>query len=304
MLPMIATARRWFATSFLGPAEQRRHIHIEKLRKGLHFGPLEYAPPAARRVFNAAMDRALDLRGLDELLEAAAGMRNLEFLAATSRALDLTIRVAPEELERIPKTGRLIIAMNHPSGVVEMNFIERLCQRRPDLKLVLNKHLLEITRQAEDLVIPVTIFGRPSDEEKQRTRAAIAHTLESEGAVAILPAGVISRRQKNGRIEDDAWRRGFIYAARAHRAPVVPAFVPAVNNELFYRLRGIGSLAESLSLLFVFREYLGQRGRSFRMRIGEPLGSEFLQWGKELGREEIDELAQAVRARVYALRET
>jgi hypothetical protein len=29
-----------------------------------------------------------------------------------------------------------------------------------------------------------------------------------------------------------------------------------------------------------------------------------LQWGKELGREEIDELAQAVRARVYALRET
>ena len=74
----------------------------------------------ARRAANFLRPAIFKLLGLDKL-EAIHGRLPAEAVAAgyidaLLAELGVSIRVSPEELERIPKTGPVVVVANHPFG--------------------------------------------------------------------------------------------------------------------------------------------------------------------------------------------
>src|SRR5215475_11421063 len=92
---------------------------------------------ALRSVF--AIDRLL------ELFDAARSQRDGDPIANLLALLDVTFECDPEELERIPRQGPLLIAANHPFGLLEGAILAaELPKVRPDIRILTNSLLAPV----------------------------------------------------------------------------------------------------------------------------------------------------------------
>lgn len=56
---------------------------------------------------------------IEDFLATHGHLRGFEFVAAARDFLQLRYEVDPEELQRIPARGRLLVVANHPSGALD-----------------------------------------------------------------------------------------------------------------------------------------------------------------------------------------
>jgi putative hemolysin len=257
--------------------------------------------PFIQGLLDRLIGAGLGLEDLQAYLAPLSDLRGQAFVDGAIEALGVRIAITDRYLANLPATGRCVIAANHPTGVLEMAMGCVLGRVRPDYRIVLNTLLLEIADNARDLAIPVPIFRTNRPGERDQTRARIQQALAREQALLFFPSGVVSGRGEGGRIQDGAWRPGFVHHALQAEAPIVPVHIDARNSRLFYRLRAYGRVGETLSQLLLFREFLDKRGTTFRVRVGRPIPPAVL--GARQGGEGLDAkaLAQQIRAQVYNL---
>ena len=219
-----------------------------------------WAWPLARPLLYAL----LDYRKARVMADRVAGVGGAEAMAYASELLGLT--VAATGLERLPAKGRVIVVINHPTGLADGVAVDdALRPIRPDRIYFANADARRISPRLDEIFIPVEWV------EAKRTRETIRLTvrraqaaLEAERALVIFPSGRISRR-RNGVLADLPWASSALSLARRHHAPVLPIHLAGPPSRLFGLFDHLSSELRDITL---FKELLNKHGGGFRLTAG------------------------------------
>lgn len=186
----------------------------------------------------------------------------------------LDVKVEVRGLERLPRTGRLVVVCNHPTGIADgIAVYEAIRAVRPDLIFFANADAMRVSPRLDEVLIPVEWV-----EEKRtcaKTRDTLAHAkaaLESERALVVFPAGRLARRE-GGALTDPPWQASALSLARKYQAPVAPMHMEGPWSALFHVF---DRFSRELRDITLFHELLNKKGKTFRLTIGEPVAPERL----------------------------
>lgn len=209
----------------------------------------------------------LGYRKAREMADRVAAGGGIEAMDYASQLLDL--RVTTQGLERIPARGRVIVVVNHPTGLADGVAVDDVLRPvRPDRVYFANADARRITPRLDEIFIPVEWV------EAKRTRQSIRLTvtrtqeaLEAERALVIFPAGRISRR-RSGVLADLPWASSALSLARRHHAAVLPIHLAGPPSRLFGLFDHLSAELRDVTL---FHELLNKHGGNFRLTIGPPI---------------------------------
>lgn len=215
--------------------------------------------------------RVLDkLLGISKMnaLYCQHNMQGLSKEAFADKLLEvLNINVIGEQaiLDKIPKTGPLVIASNHPFGGIEGVILARAISKvRPDLKVLANQGL-----KLFDELQPYFIFTNPLSEKDPRNGPSLRNCLQhvkNGNALLMFPAGRVSYYQTNKkRISEHGWNRIIKRLCAIENASYLPVFVNGQNSPWFYRL---GRVYYRLRMLMLARELLNKEGETVHLDCG------------------------------------
>jgi putative hemolysin len=204
-----------------------------------------------------------------------------------------------EGLENVPKTGGCIIAANHPlgglDGIIMMHVIggEKKGIRK-DIRFIVNDLLMNL-KNFGALFVPVNKLGKNPKEYLQNVDKLYA----SDACVLIFPAGLCSRKQDDGRIEDLVWNKGFIAQAIKQQRDIIPCHIEGRNSNWFYnlsRFRTKLGIKFNIEMMYLVDEMFQQRGRDIKFVFGKPIPWQTFDKSKTPV-----EWAQEMKAHVYGL---
>ena len=181
--------------------------------------------------------------------------------------LGVTLEVV--NAENIPTDGNPIIAGNHPLGGPDgLAVMSAVGRRRSDIQFPVNDFLMYLPGVAP-LFVPIDKVHRNTRNANALEQAFAAHN-----ALLYFPAGLCSRKQKDGSIRDLEWKPTVIKKAQRYQRDIIPFFFDALNRPRFYR---IARLRKRLGIKFNFEmallpaEMFAQRGKKMRIVFGKPI---------------------------------
>jgi len=225
-----------------------------------------------------------------QFAETYPHLEGFDFVEGTLRYFDFHLRLREAERARIPSTGRVVIAANHPIGSLDgLALLHLVRQVRPDVKVIANDMLMAVA-PLRPVLLPVDNMGGKT--ARQNLKELRKH-LENEGALLIFPAGEVSRFGPSG-VKDGAWQSGFVKLASATKSPILPVFVKGRNSIFFYSL---SFLAKPLSTAWLIREMFKQHHNTLDARVGCPVPFDVYDANKFSAKK----LASMFRKHVYRL---
>jgi putative hemolysin len=184
--------------------------------------------------------------------------------------LAVDIRVSAEELERIPRTGSLIITANHPFGLLDGAILASILTKvRSDVRILTN-HMLASFPELHEMCIFVDPFGEPSSVNANAAalRESLAW-LKRGGLLAAFPAGEVAHLDfRDGTTVDPPWNMTIARLARISGSAAQPVFFQGSNSMAFQLAGAVHPMLRTASLP---RELLNKSGRQIRLRIGRPI---------------------------------
>jgi putative hemolysin len=216
----------------------------------------------------------------------------LEALLAEMR---VTLDIPAADLERIPAKGPLVAVANHPFGVLDGAAIGALLSRsRPDFKILANSLLENIPG-----LHPHCIFVDPfntaesADKNVKPLKQAI-EWLRQGGALAVFPAGEVSQwNVREVQVTDPQWSTLAARLIRKTGASALPVYFCGRNSVNFHLL---GLINQRLRTLLLLQEFLQQRGKTVKIRIGKAIPSELIA-----NLDSDEEATEYLRLRTYLL---
>ena len=194
-----------------------------------------------------------------------------EWLEECVRYLQMSLRV--EGMENLPdkNDGRLYtIVSNHPLGGADGVALGAIIGRHFDsrFRYLVNDLLMNLPGLAP-LCIPINKTGKQSRSFPAMVKAGF----ESENHILMYPAGICSRRQKDGSIRDIPWSKTFIVKSVEYQRDIVPIHFSGQNSNFFYKLANFSDryLPFNLAMLFLVDEMYKNVGKTFEIKIGKPI---------------------------------
>jgi putative hemolysin len=231
---------------------------------------------------------------INRLFDEAADYQGPEFADHLLENMNLTIEVAPEQMENIPLEGGFIVVSNHPFGGIEgVMLLSAVAKRRPDFKLMANFILSHIPN-LKDCFFSVNPFEKNPEWKSSvgGIKGAVQHVAAGKG-LGIFPAGEVSRYHGHDYPEDLPWSNSIARLIKNANVPVIPVFWDGQNSARFYRWDKINSMLGTARLT---RELANKRDQRVVLQIGKPiLPAEIESYEKPA------ELAAYLRSRSYAL---
>jgi putative hemolysin len=237
-------------------------FYIERLPNTslLRRAALGAARPALEWILNLPAYRAL-------YQEIQRGPANIPFEVRALDALGIRPVCSPAEIALIPSQGPVVVAANHPHGIVDGLVLTSIVRRaRPDVRILAN-HLLSRIPELADLCFFVDPFGGPAAPDRSRAGLRAAHLwVRSGGTLIVFPSGEVAHdRQPDGSYADGPWPDTVGRLALTTGAQVVPALIDGRNTPWFYAAGHIHALLRTALLA---REALSARGRQPTVRLG------------------------------------
>lgn len=218
----------------------------------------------------------------------------LDFADAAMREFGANVKVIGEE--NIPKEGGVILTANHPLGALDgIAFMKVVGKHRKDIRFLVNDLLLAL-KNFGSIFIPVNKHGRnPVDYIEM-----IDKVYSSTDCLLLFPAGLVSRRQKGGIIEDLVWKKSFISKAVHNKKNIVPVYIEGRNSSFFYNLaywrKKIGIKA-NVEMFYLVDEMYKQKGKTLTFIFGEQIS-----WQTFTPDQKDEYWAEKVKRHVYALK--
>ncbi len=212
----------------------------------------------------------LGYRKAREMADHVARGGGIEAMAYASDLLKLRLTVRGQE--RIPAGGRVIVVVNHPTGLADGVAVDDVLKPvRPDRIYFANADARRISPRLDEIFIPVEwVEAKRTRQSIRLTVARAQAALEAERALVIFPSGRISRR-RNGVLADLPWAASALSLARRHRAPVLPIHLAGPPSRLF---RLFDHVSAELRDVTLFHELLNKHGGAFRLTIGRLIPPE------------------------------
>jgi putative hemolysin len=227
------------------------------------------------------LDKMLGITKLDQLykLHDLAGLAKHDFAEKLIGGLNITLTGVGELQAKIPKSGPVVIASNHPFGGIEGVILSWvLGQVRPDLKVLANQGL-KIFPELEDYFIFTNPLSENDPKNGPSLRTSLRHVKQG-GALLIFPAGRVSYYQKDKkRITDHSWNRLVANMVARGKADYLPVFVSGQNSPLFYRL---GRIYYRLRMLMLPRELANKQNAHIQLSAGNPVAAKTYANGIDL----------------------
>lgn len=206
------------------------------------------------------------------------------------------IKVEVQGIENIPKTGGVILALNHPLGGMDaMAIITEVKHVRKDFKFIVNDLLMHL-ENLKDLFVGVNKHGTNTKESLEELNNLYA----SDQAVFVFPAGLVSRKKK-GVVEDLEWKKTFVTRAKKFERQVIPVYIDGELTKFFYRLSNFRTkigIKANIEMLYLVDELYKQENKKIQLKFGDPIPHTAFDKSKS-----DKEWAQWVKSKVYQLRE-
>ncbi len=174
------------------------------------------------------------------------------------------------QLDRIPKTGPVVIVANHPHGMVDgMVFADLIGRVRTDYRILTRAFLTDIDGDAGAFLIPVPF---PHEEDAQAKmvemrKQSMAH-LKEGGVIAVFPSGVVaSSNSLFGPMVEDEWNLFTAKMIRLSGARVVPLFFPGANSRWYQMANQISA---TLRQGLLIHEIVKACGKPQKPIVGHP----------------------------------
>ena len=227
----------------------------------------------------------LRLGKINRLFDGAADYQGREFADHLLENMNISIDVAPEQLENIPKEGGFIVVSNHPFGAIEgVMLLSAVAKVRPDFKVMANFILSHIPNLKECFFAVNPFENNPEWKSSVGgIKGAIQHIAAGNG-LGIFPAGEVSRYHGHDYPEDLPWSTSIARLIKNASVPVIPVFWLGHNSRLFYAVDKIHPML------------INKHDQCFKLQIGKPILPAEVE-----AYENPKELAAYLRSRSYAL---
>ena len=215
----------------------------------------------------------LDYRKARRMADAIAPLPGRAAVEHVSQLLALNTEA--RGLERVPRTGRLVVVCNHPTGIADgIAVFDALKTIRPDLCFYANADAHRVSPRLSEILIPVEwVEAKRTRERTKLTLQMTREALEAERCLVVFPAGRIARVQADGRLADPVWASSAASIARKYDASVLPIHVAGPYSALFHLFHRISQELRDITL---FHELLNKQGGAFRLSVGHPIPCEAL----------------------------
>lgn len=274
----------------ISPETPEKLIDIEKVIAGKNPKLLKYLPGFILRYIK----RVIHEKELNDANNRFSHFYKLDFVDAALNEFGVNVKVIGEE--NIPAKGGVIMAANHPLGALDgIAFMKVVGKYREDIRFLVNDLLL-ILKNFGNLFVPVNKHGRNTANYLE----TIDNVYASDNCLLIFPAGLVSRRQKGGVIEDLAWKKSFISKAVLNQKNIVPVFIEGRNSNFFYNLaywRKKTGIKANIEMFYLVDEMYKQKGKTLTFIIGKEI-----PWQTFTPNHRDEFWAEKVKNHVYALK--
>ncbi len=232
---------------------------------------------------------------MNRMLKANAGKKGAEFCNGVLQHLDIEYDV--HGAERLDKgSRRMLFVCNHPLGGLDgMVLIDWLTSvYGSGVKFVVNDLLMAI-EPLSDVFLPVNKHGK----QNRAATSLLDEAMEGPDPVIMFPAGLVSRKGKNGKIADLEWHKMFVQKAIQSHRDVIPLYFSGHNSSFFYsfaKLRTALGLKFNIEMVRLPKEVFLSAGKRFTISVGSPIAWQSLRGGHDASRE-----AQHIKSIVYNL---
>ena len=216
-------------------------------------------------------------------------------LEALLAEMKIELDVRPADLERIPSKGPLVAIANHPFGVLDGAVLAVLLSRvRSDVRVLANSILAGIPELHRYCIFVDPFHTASSADNNLKSLKQAIDWLRQGGALAVFPAGEVSQLiVHEAHITDPAWNTVAARLVRKTGAAALPVYFSGRNSMTFQLL---GLIHPRLRTLFLLQEFLQQREKRVRVRIGKPIPSELIT-----SLDSDEEATEYLRLRTYLL---
>lgn len=268
--PLIPPRSGGALSAFL-PAEERADAHIVDILIEERCPKLRASPawPVARPLLYSILGYGKARAMADELVRLS-GRESFDRLSA-----QLAFDISAHRIDRLPKTGRCIVAANHPTGLADGVAVwDLLKQVREDIVFFANADAIRVNPRFEDVIIPVEwVQEKRSPAKTRETLKRAGEAFAQEKCVVIFPSGRLATKEGGQMVEKD-WFPTVIGLARKQAAPVIPLNLNARNSALYYLFCDLSNELRDITL---FNELLNKRGSKFSMTFGERISPDALE---------------------------
>jgi len=216
-------------------------------------------------------------------------------LEALLAEMKIELEAQPSDFERIPAKGPLVAVANHPFGVLDGAILTVLLSRvRPDVRILANSLLVGIPELHQHCIFVDPFHTQTATDKNLKPLKQAIDWLRQGGALAVFPAGEVSQiNVRQAQLTDPAWNTVAARLVRKTGAAALPVYFFGRNSMTFHLL---GLIHPRLRTLFLLQEFLQQREREVRVRVGKPIPSELIA-----SLDSDEEATEYLRLRTYLL---
>lgn len=209
----------------------------------------------------------LGYRKARQMADVVAGLSGVQSMDYVSGLLHLDVHT--HGLERVPRQGRCVVVVNHPTGIADgVAVYDALKPVRPDQIFFANADALRVSERLGEVIIPVEwVVAKRNREKTRETLARAREALEAERCIVVFPAGRLAR-QEHGVLTDEPWATSAMSLARKYDAPVIPIHLSGPNSFFFHTF---DVFSQELRDITLFHEMLNKAGKTFRLVIGPAI---------------------------------
>jgi putative hemolysin len=200
-----------------------------------------------------------------DAIQGKSGREIMDYMSALL-SLDVTVSGA----EHIARSGRIIVAPTHPTGIADgIAMYDALKALRADQIYFANRDAIRVAERLAEVLIPVEwVAAKRTRQRSRETLLAANAAFDAERCVVLFPSGRLAFMDENKVLTEQEWQPSISIFARKFNCAVVPAHIEARNSWLYYWFR---SLSPELRDITLFNELLNKKGKAFRITFGEPI---------------------------------
>lgn len=242
------------------------------------------------RFIRPALYKALGYEKAVAMADAMAELNGWDSFAHVSDMLNLPPLVSG--LEHVPKSGKVMIISNHPTGLADGVFVyDALKARRPDHMFMANADAVRVAPNCTDIIIPVEwVVEKRTAAKARAVLKALKTAINNERAVVIFPSGVLAKMTWRG-LRDKPWNPTAVSVARKNNVPIIPLRINARNSAMYYLFALLNNELRDITL---FHELFNKSGSSPELTFGPPIDPSTLPKGSAQATQAVRDIVEAL----------